>query len=135
MKVVADSHALLFYLFTPDQLSDDALEALGEAEDSDGVMISAATLGDLWYSSHKVGKRALTPGAYESLRATVLDPATRFEVAPIGIEVMHCFEQVPYDDLGDPFDRFIVATAASLKLPLVTKDRAISSTGYVEVIW
>ncbi len=48
---------------------------------------------------------------------------------------MHCFEQVPYDDLGDPFDRFIVATAASLKLPLVTKDRAISSTGYVEVIW
>ena len=98
-------------------------------------MISAATPGDLWYSSHKQGKRALTPGAYESLRATVLDPATRFVLAPIGVEVMHCFEQVPYHELGDPFDRFIVATAASLGLPLVTKDRAISSTGYVEVIW
>ena len=72
MRVVADSPTLLFYLFTPSQLSDRALETLGEAEDSDGVMVSAATLGDLWYSSHKQGKKALTPGAYESLRTTVL---------------------------------------------------------------
>ena len=53
MKVVADSHALLFYLFTPDQLSDSALWALGEAEDSDGIVVSAATLGDLWYASQR----------------------------------------------------------------------------------
>ena len=68
MRVVADSHSLLYYLFTPDQLSDVALDALGMAEDTDGVVVSAATLGDLWYSSQKIGKRALTPGAFESLR-------------------------------------------------------------------
>ena len=135
MRVVADSHALLFYLFTPDLLSDRALDALGAAEDSDGVVVSAATLGDLWYASHKLGKSSLTPGAYESLRQTVLDPATAFELASVDANTMREFERVPYGELGDPFDRFITATAAALALPLVSKDRAISATGFVEVIW
>jgi hypothetical protein len=80
VRVVADSHSLLYYLFTPDRLSEPAFEALGNAETGDALVVSAATLGDLWYSSHKIGKRALTPGAFESLHA--LDPENeRFEVA------------------------------------------------------
>ena len=81
MRVVADSHSLLYYLFTPDRLSEPAFDALGNAEKSDGLVVSAATLGDLWYSSHKIGERALTPGAFESLHTTVLDPENEgFEV-------------------------------------------------------
>jgi PIN domain nuclease of toxin-antitoxin system len=38
-------------------------------------------------------------------------------------------------ELPDPFDRFIPATAAQLHLPLVTADRAMSSTALVDVIW
>ncbi len=95
MRVVADSHALIFYLFLPDRLTQRALGALGEAEDSGGVVVSAATLGDLWYASHKSGPKALAPGAYESLRRTVLDPATNFEVAGIMAETMEHFDRVP----------------------------------------
>lgn len=74
MRVLADSHALIFSLFTPDQLSEPALEALGEAEDDAGIVVSVATIGDLWYASHKRGPNSLAPGAFESLRRTVLDP-------------------------------------------------------------
>jgi PIN domain nuclease of toxin-antitoxin system len=69
------------------------------------------------------------------VRQTVLDPRTRFEVVPIEPEMMTEFERVPLEDLGDPFDRFILATAAHMGLPLVTKDRAITSTHAVDVIW
>jgi hypothetical protein len=55
VRVIADSHALIFYLFLPHQLTERALETLGEAEDTGGVVVSAATLGDLWYASHKRG--------------------------------------------------------------------------------
>jgi PIN domain nuclease of toxin-antitoxin system len=55
VKLVSDSHILIFYLFTPGRLSETALEALGQAEDDEGIMVSAATLGDLWYASHKTG--------------------------------------------------------------------------------
>jgi len=91
MRVVADAHILLFYLFTPGRLSDVALAALGEAEDDAGIVVSAATLGDLWYASHKTGPNSLVPGGFESLRRTVLDPATNFEVVPITVATMGAF--------------------------------------------
>ena len=134
MRVVADSHVLIFYLFTPIRLSDPALEALGEAEDDAGIVVSAATLGDLWYASHKTGANSLAPGAFESLRRTLLDPATNFDVVPVTADTMTYFDRVPIIELADPFDRFILATAAQLGLPLVTADRAISKTGAVPVI-
>ncbi len=135
MRVVADSHALIFYLFLPDRLSEPALEVLGQAEDSDGVVVSAATLGDLWYASHKRGAKSLATGAFESLRRTVLDPTTNFEIAPILAETTEHFDRVPLAQLADPFDRFILATAAQLRLPLVTADRAITAAGIAEVVW
>lgn len=92
MRVVADSHALIFYLFTPDRLSHPALDALGQAEDSDGIVVSAATLGDLWYASHKSGPNSLAPGAFESLRSTVLDSSTNFDITPITAATMHHFD-------------------------------------------
>ena len=49
MRVVADSHALYFYLFSPDRLSERALEVLGQSEDSDGIVASVVSLADLWY--------------------------------------------------------------------------------------
>lgn len=45
MKVVADSHTLVRYLVDPGRLSEPALKILLEAEDTDGVIISAATPG------------------------------------------------------------------------------------------
>jgi PIN domain nuclease of toxin-antitoxin system len=65
----------------------------------------------------------------------VLDPSTRFEVVPIEAAMMTEFERVPLEDLGDPYDRFILATAAHMRLSLVAKDRAITSSGVVDVIW
>jgi PIN domain nuclease of toxin-antitoxin system len=135
VKVVADSHTLIFYLFIPDRLSDPALEALGEAEDTDGIVVSAATLGDLWYASHKRGPKSLAPGAFDSLRRTVLDPATNFAVAPIMSETMEHFDRVPLASLADPFDRFILATALQLDLPLVTADRQMSNAGIARIVW
>jgi hypothetical protein len=43
-----------------------------------------------------------------------LDPSNAFEVIPIEPAMMDDFERVPLEQLGDPFDRFILATAAYL---------------------
>jgi len=77
MRVVVDSHALYFYVFSPERLSEPALEALGESEDSDGIVVSVASLGDLWYVDNKSHGSPFPPGAFDSLRQVVLDPARR----------------------------------------------------------
>jgi PIN domain nuclease of toxin-antitoxin system len=112
VRVVADSHVVISYLLRPEKLTDRALAALLEAEDTDGVVVSVVTIGDVWYASHKSGPNFLAPGAFELLRRTVLDPSTNLEVVPIAVDTMKHFDGVPLADLADPFDRFILATAA-----------------------
>ena len=44
MRVLADTHALYWYLISPDRPSRPrSLEVLGHAEDSDGIAVSALT--------------------------------------------------------------------------------------------
>ena len=50
MRVLADTHALYWYLISPDRLSPRSLEVLGQAEDSDGIAVSALTIPELWVS-------------------------------------------------------------------------------------
>jgi hypothetical protein len=63
------------------------------------------------------------------------DPKTSLEAEPITLDVTAAFRQIPRDALGDPWDRFITATAMTLGLPLVTRDRRIRESGLVETIW
>jgi PIN domain nuclease of toxin-antitoxin system len=135
VRVVADSQALVRYLVDPTRLSEPALDALLEAEDSDGVIVSAATLGDLWYASQKTSSPPVAPGVFEHIRDTLLDPSTNLVLQPISVATMMHFDAVPLNDLRDPFDRFILATAIQLGIPLVSADRAISNTKTVEIIW
>jgi PIN domain nuclease of toxin-antitoxin system len=48
-QVLADSHAILWFIDNPSKLSGSALAALREAEATDGIKVSAVTLFDLWY--------------------------------------------------------------------------------------
>jgi PIN domain nuclease of toxin-antitoxin system len=135
VKVVADSQALVRYLVDPTRLSEPALDALLEAEDSDGVIVSAATVGDLWYASQKTSSPPVAPGIFEHIRDTLLDPSTNLVLQPISVATMMHFDAVPLNDLRDPFDRFILATAIQLGIPLASADRAISNTKTAEIIW
>lgn len=56
-------------------------------------------------------------------------------MAPILAATMEHFDRVPLAELADPFDRFILATAAQLRLPLVTADRAMSNAQLVPIMW
>ena len=67
MRVVADSHAFVWYLMGSSQLSDAASRALADAEGSDDIVASiVATLIDLWYVSQTT--RAVSPTDIAGLR-------------------------------------------------------------------
>jgi PIN domain nuclease of toxin-antitoxin system len=56
-----------------------------------------------------------------------------FRIAPLEPVVISL--AVGYGFNGDPFDRVVVATAADLSLPLITRDAAISNSDLVELVW
>ena len=135
MRVLADSHSIYWYLTSPGQLSARALAALGEAEDTGGVVVSAWSVPELWMSStRKRGARSITRGSYELVRAALVDPAVAVDVEQFGPAMWPHFETVS-TVLADPFDSAIVAAALALGVEVVTCDRAITDSGTVGVIW
>jgi hypothetical protein len=62
------------------------------------------------------------------------DPESPLEVEPVTLEVTAASGRSPRDALGDPWDRFITATAMALELPLVRRDRRIIELRLVETI-
>jgi PIN domain nuclease of toxin-antitoxin system len=135
VRVVADTHALVWYLLDdPDgRLSSAALAALEEAESTDGVAVSVASVVDLWYVIRTRG--TFTDDQLNQVARLLRDPHSPLDAEPVTLEVTAAFRQIPPDALGDPWDRFITATAMALELPLVTRDRRITELRLVETIW
>jgi PIN domain nuclease of toxin-antitoxin system len=134
VRVVADTHALVWYLLDdPDRrLSPAALTALERAESTDGIAVSVASVVDLWYVIRTRG--TFTDDQLDQVVGLLCDPDSTLEAEPITLDVAAAFRQIPRDALGDPWDRFITATAMALGLPLVTRDRRITELRLVEVI-
>lgn len=132
MRLVADSHAVVWYAKGSPQLSAPARDALVEAEDEGGIVVSAATLIDLWYVTQTT--EAVSADELGRLRAGLLaSPAV--DLHPLDLAVVDAYTQIERTVLRDPWDRFIVATATALGLPLVTRDSAIRRSGLVETLW
>lgn len=132
MRVVADSHAIFWRVRGSDRLSDQAAEAFAQAEETDGIVVSVASLIDLWYVTQTT--KALTDADLAEVRATI-SASPEISLHPIDEDVADATTAIPRDVLADPWDRFIVAAAKVFDVPLVTRDRAIRDSGLVETIW
>ncbi|MGD1058816.1 MAG: PIN domain-containing protein [Solirubrobacteraceae bacterium] len=132
MRVLADSHAIVWHLQGSDRLSATAASALTEAEATDGVVVSTATFIDLWYVTQTTKK--VTAADLAELRdRLVSSPAVILQ--PIDLAVVDATTAISRELLTDPWDRFIVGTARALAVPLVTRDGPIRASGLVPTIW
>ena len=130
--VVADTHAVLWYLLEPDQLTSRASEALdGALATGDGIWISSISLIEVTYL---VEKGKLPQSVIERLDRAVADEAEGLKVAAVDLDIAQELRQVPRDIVPDMPDRIIAATAAHLGMPLVTRDPRIQRTG-VRTVW
>jgi PIN domain nuclease of toxin-antitoxin system len=67
MKVVADSHALVWYGHDSSKLSSRASAVLDDATATDGIVVSVATLVDLWYVTQTTGSPIHDSGLVETI--------------------------------------------------------------------
>jgi PIN domain nuclease of toxin-antitoxin system len=132
VRVLADSHAIVWQSRRSPHLSNNAANALLEAEETDGVVVSVASLIDLWYVTQTT--KGVSDADLTHLREQITS-SPELSLHPIDEEVVDATTSIPRDALGDPWDRFIVATAKVLEVPLVTRDAAIRDSQLVPTIW
>ena len=132
MKVVADSHTVVWYTQDSPQLSSSAGQALDDAEAEGGIVVSVATLIDLWYVTQTT--QGVSRPELDRLRNGLLSSAA-VDLHPVTVDVADAYTDIDRGLLSDPWDRFIVATGKALGLPLVTRDAAIHRADLVETLW
>ncbi len=128
MKVLLDTHALLWFLAGSSRLGTAALAVINDPANT--LFVSPASL---WEISIKdsLGKLAL-PLPFEQLFPSRLD-ASGILILPILMPHLHAHRSLPFHH-HDPFDRLIISQALTDDLTLISCDSEFSAYG-VKLLW
>jgi PIN domain nuclease of toxin-antitoxin system len=124
VRLLIDSHALLWWFEASPALSAPARAAMADAGNEVEISIAA-----LWELTIKGSTRKLTlPVDIETMVV-----GEGFSVLPITFKHLRRFGALPRLH-RDPFDRMMIAQALSEGIPIASCDRAFASYG-VQIVW
>jgi len=130
--IVLDTHVWVLFVSNPELLSKRAKRSLDTAMEEKGVVISSIST---WEVALLVAKKRL------QLTLSVTDWIAKSEALPfitfIPVDNSVAIKSVnlPQPLHDDPADRIIIATAISMGVPLVTKDKKLLKYPHVQTIW
>ena len=130
--IVLDTHAWVWYVDSPEQLSEPALKVIDTAKEEGSIYISCISTWEILMLSRK--ERL----AFSVETATWISRCERlpfFHFVPVDNSIIDLSAKLDPGILKDPADRFIAATAGYMGSPLVTKDRAMTAIENIEVVW
>jgi PIN domain nuclease of toxin-antitoxin system len=114
MRLLLDTHALLWWRDASPRLSRRAHAAIADADNE--IFVSVASLWEI------VIKRALGRLRFPDDLELVMREE-EFELMPVALKHLHALDTLPMLH-RDPFDRMLVAQSLSEAIPVVTADRA-----------
>ena len=131
MKILLDTHALLWFIEGDSQLSQNAKKLIEDPKNE--VYVSHVSFFEISIKL-KIGKLQLL----KSLRG-IYDDALKAGIELIGLEFEHLenYQSVPLiADHRDPFDRILIATALHEDLSIITIDEKFENYKHIiHVIW
>ena len=119
MKLLVDTHVLLWWLDDNPSLSAQARSLIGDPQNT--VFLSAVSLWEIWLKQ-SLGKLRL-PADFEA-RLAMED----FEALPLTAAHTRQVALLPWHH-RDPFDRMLIAQAQAVGLTLLTADEAVAAYG------
>jgi PIN domain nuclease of toxin-antitoxin system len=126
VKLLLDTHALVWWFTSPERLSARAMAAISDPANE--IVVSAASAYEVEYKRDRDAVLSQVP---ERLTSAVADQG--FLWAPITPEAAVAAARLaPHH--RDPWDRIIVAQALAHEAVLVTADRMLAAYG-VPVLW
>lgn len=134
MRLVLDTHVLVWLMMGDPSLSLGAREAIEDARTSNDVFVPAICFWEIGMLYAK-GRLELDRPPWPWAREVIGYPGVT--VAELTVEAAIASSNLPGAPHGDPADRIIIANTLALDATLVTHDRAIlryADQGHVPVL-
>lgn len=130
--VVADTHALIWYILEPERLSNNALTALDQVINNQGtIYLSAISIVEICYL---IDKGRLPEVVLSRIMTAIASEDSGISIVEVDLDISITMRQIDRDAVPDMPDRIIAATAYYLDIPLITRDRKIQNSK-IETIW
>ncbi len=126
---VADTHALWWYLKSPERLSATATAVFRLAETGNAtIVIPAIAVAEFYFLSVKLGQPV---GPSDLLSA--LESVGGIELSDLGRAQL---EQLEFcQDIPEMHDRLIAAESLTLEAPVLTRDKTLTASPQIPTIW
>ena len=132
LKAIADTHAVIWYLYGDARLSPTAKAFIEDAAASgDQVGLSAITLAEIVYLAENGRIAAET---FSRLASAIDDPDSVLVDVAFDRAVAEALTRIERASVPELPDRIIAATALCLGVPVISRDARITACG-VPVIW
>ncbi len=130
--IVLDTHAWIWWVSSPEYLSETAKQTIDEAATGKNIFISSISAWEIAILVSR-GRLKLTMNPADWVAASEALPF--FDFVPVSNSIALKSVQLPGILHNDPADRIIIATAVSLGAVLVTKDEKIRNYPHVKTVW
>lgn len=121
--VIADTHAVIWYLLDSPRLSSPALAKFEECR-SGGITVGVASIS-IVEIVYLVDKGRVPAKTIPILEKGLTQQLALLEIVPLTESIALAVRQVPREQVSDLPDRVIAATALHLEVPLISRDRKI----------
>jgi len=130
--IVLDTHAWVWWVSCPEEISGPAREEIERAMEEHEVFISSISCWELALLIRK-GRLELAIPLEDWIARSEALPFVQF--VPVDNRISVRSNRLPGDLHEDPADRIIIATALTLGVPLISKDRKIRDYSHVRTVW
>jgi PIN domain nuclease of toxin-antitoxin system len=130
--ILLDTHIWLWWLHTPEQLSERGRTLLTIGENQNALIVSAISVWEIAVK-HSNGKLPLPLNVNEWFALAKTRPGITIE--PLDPLDAIASTQLPGDFHKDPADRIIVAIAYRRNIELMTCDQKILNYPHVKTLW
>ena len=128
-RFVVDTHALWWYLRSPERLTTAASAVFRLAETGNAtIIVPAIAVAEFYFLSAKLGQ----PIPPSDLLAA-LDAVGGIELSDLGRAQLERLDRFP--EIPEMHDRLIAAEAAALDAPVVTRDETLIASVQIETVW
>ena len=128
-RFVVDTHALWWYLRSPERLTTAASAVFRLAETGNAtIIVPAIAVAEFYFLSAKLGQ----PIPPSDLLAA-LDAVGGIELSDLGRAQLERLDRFP--EIPEMHDRLIAAEAAALDAPVVTRDETLTASWQIETVW